>query len=360
MFPRINVEVELEYDSNTIKVNFVANPTGSRIYFTFHFLLLLNSIKTLYINWDLLIWLQTSIFKKMPRIVLVLILSFYTISSFGQTSNVLTNAEVIKLHNSKVGDKIIISKIESSDVNFDISTDALVQLSQLGVSEAVVNVMMEKQTAKDKASNNLVKSSGISDGFAFPRSGIYFENEKKKYVPLDPTLVTSTKSDGNCLINCLMSYGLASKKNFSYIEGYEANYHLGRNPTIYFCFSDGKKDLNKAKSNQDDDYFGQLIGNQTAVSPNEFKLIKFKIKGKSRSYVSGSVKGNTLTADVSIADEYLINFKYVQVAENTYKLIFPNGLEPGEYCFYYLSNQGTNPYAGSGYNNIKVYDFGVR
>ena len=296
----------------------------------------------------------------MQKIILVLALSIFSIAAFSQSAAVLTNAEIIKLHKSKVGDKIIITKIQSSQVKFDISTDALVSLSQSGVSEVVIDAMMDKQMKTDNSESTLTKSNGIKGGYAFPRSGIYYESEDKSYTELNPTLVTSTKDDGNCLSNCLLFYGIGTKKNVSSLEGAEANYQLGISPIIYFCFSEGKKDINKVSSNQDSDYFSQLIGNQTAVSPNEFKLIKLKTQGNSRTYVSGSVKASTGAADVSIADEYIVNFKYTQVAENTYKLTFPNGLESGEYCFYYLSNKGTNPYALASYNNIKVYDFGVR
>jgi hypothetical protein len=296
----------------------------------------------------------------MYKFLLIIVLLFHAAVAMGQASSILTNAEIIKLHKSKVGDKIIIAKIQSSEVKFDISTDALVSLSTSGVSEAVINSMMEKQTKSDDSAYNLTKSNGTDDGNTFPRSGIYFQTKDKVYTELNPTLVTSTKDEGNCLSNCLLAYGIGTKKNVSSLEGAEANYQLETSPLIYFCFAEGKKDLNKTRSNQDQDYFSQLIGNQTAVSPNEFKLIKLKTQGNSRSYVSGSVKASTGAADVSIADEYIVNFKYTQVAENTYKLTFPNGLAPGEYCFYYLSNKGTNPYAYASYNDIKVYDFGVR
>jgi hypothetical protein len=294
------------------------------------------------------------------RYFFYLLILMSTTALSAQTNQILTNSEIVKLNKSKVGDKVIISKITSSQSNFDLSTDALVSLSQNGVSEAVINAMMEKQASNDNSISNLAKTNSTSSGYAFPHAGIYFETSDKKFTELDPTLVTSTKANGNCLSNCLLAYGIGTKKNESSLEGQEANYQIDRSPEIYFCFSEGKKDINSSRSNQDSDYFSQLIGNQTAVSPNEFKLIKLKVAGNSRTYVSGSVKASTGVADVSIADEYIVNFKYSQVAENTYKLTFPNGLEPGEYCFYYLSNSGTNPYYAASYNNIKVYDFGIR
>lgn len=292
----------------------------------------------------------------MHKFVFFLVLFTSAFTSVCQTTT-LTNTDVVKLNSSKVGEKVILSKIQTSDVSFDISTDAIVALKQSGVSEVIIEAMVSKQSKLNSAKSKSQSSSSSSSGYVFPRSGIYFENSQSKFTELDATLVTSTKTDGNCLSNCLLVYGIGAKKNVSSLEGSEANYQLESKPKIYFCFTAEKKDLNSTKPN---DYFSQITGNQTAVSPNEFRLIKLDVNGNSRSYVSSSVKASTGIADVSISDEYIVNFKYVQVADDTYELSFPNGLEKGEYCFYYLNNSSTNPYAHAGYNNIKVYDFSVK
>ena len=55
----------------------------------------------------------------------------------------LTNAKVIKLSQLGLQPSVIINKIQSSYPYFDVSTDALINLSENGVSADVINEMMK-------------------------------------------------------------------------------------------------------------------------------------------------------------------------------------------------------------------------
>lgn len=55
----------------------------------------------------------------------------------------LTNADVIKMVQAKLGDAVIISEIKHSTCKFDTSPDALIQLKQAGVSDKVLEAMTE-------------------------------------------------------------------------------------------------------------------------------------------------------------------------------------------------------------------------
>jgi hypothetical protein len=57
----------------------------------------------------------------------------------------LTNEDIIKLVQAKLGNSIIIKKINSSPCAFDTSADGLVKLKGAGVSEAVIEAMVGKQ-----------------------------------------------------------------------------------------------------------------------------------------------------------------------------------------------------------------------
>jgi hypothetical protein len=57
----------------------------------------------------------------------------------------LSNDDVIKLVQNKLPDSIITKKIKNSACSFDTSADGLVKLKQAGVSEAVIEAMVEKQ-----------------------------------------------------------------------------------------------------------------------------------------------------------------------------------------------------------------------
>ena len=56
---------------------------------------------------------------------------------------VVTNADIVKLANAKLSDPVIIAKIRASECKFDISTDALISLKQVGVSDTVIQAMTE-------------------------------------------------------------------------------------------------------------------------------------------------------------------------------------------------------------------------
>lgn len=276
-------------------------------------------------------------------------------------NDTLKNETIIKMAKAKLGDKIILQKINTSPTRFDVSTDALIKLKENNVSDEVVDLMVNKQSMVENSTDNNYASNSDGSNYTFKKSGIYFLQDKK-YITLDPTLVTSTRSSGS---NCLFAYGLDSKKSLSQIAGKDANYQFNETPTFYFNFIPVTKDLGSSSSQatENDNYLDLIIskvsGNQAAISPNEFKLIRLDVKGNKREYLSSQLKvsGN---ADVGIGDKNLAEFKYAKVSDHTYKVSFPNGLPYGEYCFYYLSNSTSNPYYSAERNNIKVFDFGVK
>lgn len=283
-------------------------------------------------------------------------------SLFAQVKNdTIRNETVIKMTKAKLGDKIILSKISTSPNKFDVSTDALIKLKENNVSDTVVNIMVYKQSLIETNSDK--NSSANSDGtaFTFQTSGIYFK-KNDKYTSLDPTLVTSSSN----------KMGLFSSTNMAQIEGGEANYQFNETPEFYFNFSPAKKDLNKSNANNTstDNYMDAILNtgpygssNAQAVSPNEFKLVKLKVGKGKREYQAGKTAGvYGGKSDYSIGDKYIVTFKYEKISENTYKIIFPAGLAPGEYCFVYLSNNANNnPYLiALGQNKNKVFDFGVK
>jgi hypothetical protein len=54
----------------------------------------------------------------------------------------LTNADVVKLTAAGLPDFVILTKINGSSCNFDLSTDALVALKQAGVRDPIIEAMM--------------------------------------------------------------------------------------------------------------------------------------------------------------------------------------------------------------------------
>src|SRR5436309_1318867 len=70
----------------------------------------------------------------------------------GQSSpEVVTNDDIIKMVQAKLGDGIVISKIKASPCAFDTSVDALVKLKETGVSDPVIQAMHDCQEAAKAA-----------------------------------------------------------------------------------------------------------------------------------------------------------------------------------------------------------------
>jgi len=60
-----------------------------------------------------------------------------------QPKEILTNTSIINLANAGISDELIISLINSSPVNFDVSVDGIIALSNQKVSSTVISAMVE-------------------------------------------------------------------------------------------------------------------------------------------------------------------------------------------------------------------------
>lgn len=82
----------------------------------------------------------------MKRISTLLFLLIFASTVFAQTET-LTNAEIVEMTRAGLGAQIIVQKINSSDANFDISAKALIELKKAGVTDEVIQAVIEKNRA---------------------------------------------------------------------------------------------------------------------------------------------------------------------------------------------------------------------
>ena len=192
-------------------------------------------------------------------------------------------------------------------------------------------------------------------------SGIYF-SDGKTITSVDPTVVNTIKS-GSVLLSI---YGI-KQKCLAQIDGKEANYILSPTTKFYFKFQPESKELNSSNSNAtnkvgEQNYINLLLSgsNSKAVSPNEFKLVKLKLKKGKRTFINGKYDQLGLTYQQSIKAKSIVDFKYKKVGDNLYEINFPNGLTMGEYCFVYMSGvKGLNQFIEL-QSNFKVFDFSIK
>jgi hypothetical protein len=66
-------------------------------------------------------------------------------ASFGPAVEILTNRGVLDLLHAGIGEALIVEKIRSSDCDFDLAANDLIELKSLGLSERVLGAMLTRQ-----------------------------------------------------------------------------------------------------------------------------------------------------------------------------------------------------------------------
>jgi len=117
----------------------------------------------------------------MKRLFLILIPWLFLMNMISaQSSDTLTNSSVLKMVNAKLSDELIIDVIRSSSVNFDLSSDAVDDLTRQNVPKLVIEAMKNasgtegnKATArtdpKDSGSSETAKEPVAIDAEARPK-----------------------------------------------------------------------------------------------------------------------------------------------------------------------------------------------
>ena len=124
------------------------------------------------------------------------------------------------------------------------------------------------------------------------------------------------------------------------------------NPTFRFYFP--KTEMDAFKGQADSWYYQWMNSIQ---SPNEFECVKLEVKEKKnkRSLPSGLSFSVAGFGSSSNGKKNVVDFEIKSINNTTFEVTFPNGLEPGEYCFFYKNYQ--NEWFAQ---NICCFDFSVQ
>lgn len=92
--------------------------------------------------------------KSSFRAVNSALLVFFLVSNYiyAQSTSSLTNMDIVVMVKERISANLIKAKINSSTTNFDTSTEALQQLKKLGVPEAIIVAMIERQSKQSAQS----------------------------------------------------------------------------------------------------------------------------------------------------------------------------------------------------------------
>lgn len=95
------------------------------------------------------------------KYILTLIVIFgFSLAVFAQTET-LTNSEIILMTKTGLSNELIVRKIKDSSGNYDVSTNALIELKKAGVSDEVIALMMDNKSVKSQPISD--DSQGYSD-----------------------------------------------------------------------------------------------------------------------------------------------------------------------------------------------------
>lgn len=273
--------------------------------------------------------------------VLVTIL-LASVDAVAQSDNVvLTNQSVIELVQTKLPEEVIVTKIQTSKTNFDVSTSALVALNKAGVPTSVIKAMMTP-------ANNSVAATAIAgdpnDPLIDHDAGIYIyyktSGGKRILAELEPTVYTQGKSGG--VFASAMTYGIAKVKWKAVVRSpHAAISTIDPDAVFYFYFEEKGAGLSHSS-------FG-------TSTPNEFTLLHFDVKQETRETVV--MQANAFGSQSGTQDKATIQFTFTKLRPGVYK-VTPNApLRPGEYCF--LTAQTGGAFAPGAATANKLFDFGI-
>ncbi len=278
-----------------------------------------------------------------PPILLLLALFLAAPPAHSQAgSEVLTNDSVISMAKAGITTNVIVTKIRTSKSRFNLTTNELIRLKESGINEEILMAMQgysessEPPTAENRGRS--VASNDQNDPMTPHDIGVYLYTEKsgeKKLTELESNAVTGGRTAG--MAGTKLTYGIWMSKEKVKIPGSSANLIVkDPQPVFYFYLNPKDRTMTTIK------YF--------PASVNQFQMVKFDVKGKSREVAVG--KSNSYYSKTGIPDDNLVEFSYEKVGDGIFKVTPKQVLKSGEYGFYLL---GTGNSVGATF-----FDFSVR
>lgn len=269
----------------------------------------------------------------MKKSVLCLAVALCCHLSLLAQSEKMTNQSILDMIEMGFSDEVILTKIQTSEIDFDTSIEALKSLKAKGVSDSIIMAIM----------NGNKKQADANEEIAANKTGIYIYQDGE-YTKILPTVFSGTKTN---TLGSAFSYGIASAKIKSVMNNaHSTNIVNTSTPEFWFYFA--VKDNDSFTMGASNWWFG------SATSPNEFALAKLNVKKNKRELVTGKVNVYS-GSSIGVDDKNAIPFSIEIINDYTFKVVPKEPLAAGEYCFFY---QGTIPQGG--FTNQSVFDFSVQ
>ncbi|WP_375395345.1 hypothetical protein [uncultured Sphingomonas sp.] len=241
------------------------------------------------------------------------------------------NKSVVALHHAGLGDNTIIAKVNGLPCSYDVSTDGLIALKQAGVSDDVIAAMVARCSASPHAQG---VGAGSTDPAVAHPPGIYVMQDwlgTPKMQLMRPSKASGIKVTGNGSILLPYVGKLVLPDEHSRVE---VKTHR---PVFYFYFLAGGRKVSDFCTPD----------SVAAQSPDEFTLVRFKVRKDEREVGTGKVSAYSSRRGIDTKD--VIRFETSEVGESAFKVSESRDLEPGEYAFVLTGANGT----------ARVYDFTI-
>ena len=283
-------------------------------------------------------------------IVLTAAIALFGLATPGLTDEILTNNSVIQMHLAGLPSSVILEKIKVSDTSFDTSVEELIALANSGVPEDVIAAMTKVSGAKTRDTTSTPGPTTIDqlDRGECPEPGIYLMMDDGSVKELEPSAYMGSKSGGYW--KTAMTYGIASSKTKSMLQGMKANTRISnQSPIFYFCFEESESGLSH-----------QSYG---ATTPGEFLLVKLQADYEENARVLVTGKFSAMSGGYSgPPPKYRANFTFEKIRDGAYK-IMTSDLEWGEYAFFYTGSASSGIASAYGLfmtgGGGKVFDFSI-
>ncbi|HEX4576481.1 MAG TPA: hypothetical protein VH117_03965 [Edaphobacter sp.] len=228
----------------------------------------------------------------------------------------MNNESVMKMAKAGLGDDLIIETINTQPGKYVTDADALVTLKTAGVSDRVINAMVNK--SRRQLTNVSQKPIELSD---VNEIGVYYKDHTGKWISIEPEIV-HIKSGG--WLKSTATHGIIKEDRNGRLNGRESKLELQCPIEILIYVPEG-------------------------VSANEYDFLRFRINSDNREFrvLTGGVFHSTGGAD---RDE--VKFKPVKTAPHTYQFTVDKDTGGGEYGI-------LPPGTGNVTNGGKIYTFAI-
>lgn len=254
---------------------------------------------------------------------------------------VLTNETVAKMAELKLSDSLISSKIKASNNNFQTGIDDIMKLKAAGVSDAVIQAMVEAGAPRNLAPDQ-AKAPDPNDPLSPHDAGVFWlpkERRAQDMVPLEPTVYSGGRTAG--VFAAAMTSGIAKIKMKAVVRGGRANLRMSEDkPEFWFYFEEKSHGLSNV-------WFWA-----GASSPNEFVLARLSAKKSERELVVA--EAGILGGSSGTQSKDTVEMKIERLGPGVYRVTPEGPMPPGEYCFFYGGGAAANGASGG-----KLFDFGI-